>query len=71
MAKRKRRVRARHPEQFEQLDEELTKALDNLTQRNRETEQSLDELAPEKTADSPEDNSSEPADQPAHHEQDT
>jgi hypothetical protein len=71
MAKRKKRVRAHHPEEFEQLDEELTRALDNLAQRNRATERSLDELAPEKTADLPEDNSSESADHPAHDEEET
>ncbi len=44
MAKRKKRITTRHPEQFEQLDEELSKALDNLAQRNKETEASLGEF---------------------------
>ncbi len=69
MAKRKKRVRPQHPEQFEQLDDELTRALDNLMQRNRETERSLDELAPKKTSDPQQDNSSESSDRPAHDEQ--
>jgi hypothetical protein len=47
MAKRKKRIKARHPEDFQQLDEELTKALDRLTERNRETEMSLAEFASE------------------------
>jgi len=71
MAKRKKRVRPRHPEEFEQLDEELTRALDNLAQRNRETERSLDELASEKTRDPAEDDSSESVDEPADAVQDT
>ena len=49
MAKRKKRFRARHPEEFEKLDEELTKALDALAQRNRETEGSLGKFASAET----------------------
>ena len=54
MAKRKKRFTARHPEDFQQLDEELTKALDHLADRNRETELSLTEFASEETDASPE-----------------
>jgi hypothetical protein len=56
MAKRKKRFTARHPEQFQQLDEELSKALDNLAQRNKETEASLGEFGPDETdSESPDD----------------
>jgi hypothetical protein len=41
MAKRKKRFTTHHPEAFERLDEEFTKALDNLVARNRETEAAL------------------------------
>ena len=41
MARRKKRLATRHPEKFQQLDEELSKALDNLAERNKETEASL------------------------------
>ena len=49
MAERKKRFTARHPEGFQQLDEELSKALDNLAQRNRETEASLGEFGLDET----------------------
>ena len=49
MAKRKKRFTARHPEDFQQLDEELTKALDHLAERNRETEMSLAEFVSDET----------------------
>jgi len=41
MAKRKKRFRISHPEEFERLDDELSRALDNLAERNREAETSL------------------------------
>lgn len=63
MAKRKKRFKTRHSEGFEQLDEELTKALGNLAARNRETELSLGEFASEETDSCPEDDSQESAQQ--------
>ena len=63
MAKRKKRITTQHPEEFQQLDEELTKALDNLAERNRETELSLGEFASEETDSSPENDSQESAQQ--------
>ena len=49
MAKRKKRFTTRHPEEFQQLDEELTKALDDLAERNRETELSLTQFVSAET----------------------
>jgi uncharacterized membrane protein YccC len=69
MAKRKKRLHARHPEQFEHLDEELTTALDNLAQRNREAERLLGELAPEKPQDPHAEASLESFEQPAHNDE--
>ena len=66
MAKRKKRFTARHPEEFERLDQELTRALDNLAERNRETKRSLDEFASAETDQCAEEDSSEPPDQGAH-----
>ena len=63
MAKRKKRIKAQHPEEFQKLDEELTKALLNLAQRNRETELSLGEFAAEETDSSLENDSPESAQQ--------
>ena len=65
MAKRKKRFETRQPEKFERLDEELTKALDNLAERNRETELSLGEFASEETNCCSENNSQEAAKQEA------
>ncbi len=59
MAKRKKRITTRHPEQFEQLDEELSKALDNLAQRNKETEASLGEFGLEEPDSEPSDDAQE------------
>jgi hypothetical protein len=61
MAKRKKRFAARHPEEFERLDQELTRALDTLGERNRETERSLDEFCSAGTEACSEDGSPETA----------
>ncbi|MCK5557224.1 MAG: hypothetical protein KAJ01_02525 [Candidatus Hydrogenedentes bacterium] len=54
MARRKKRFTARHPEKFQQLDEELSRALDNLAERNKETEASLGRFGSAETdSDSP------------------
>jgi len=63
MAKRKKRFTARHPDEFERLDEELTEALDNLAERNREAELSLGEFASTETDSCPEEDSQESAQQ--------
>jgi hypothetical protein len=59
MAKRKKRITTRHPEQFEQLDEELSKALDTLAQRNKETEASLGQFGLDEPDSGPLDDSQE------------
>lgn len=46
MAKRKKRLTIRNPEKLQELDEELSSALANLAQRNRETRKSLGKFAP-------------------------
>lgn len=45
MRKRRKRFVTRQPEEFERLDEQLTKALENLAERNRETAASLGKFA--------------------------
>jgi hypothetical protein len=59
MAKRKKRHLARHPEEFQQLDEELSRALDNLAQRNKETEASLGEFRSDEADPEPSDDAQE------------
>lgn len=59
MAKRKKRFTALHPEEFQRLDEELTRALDDLAERNRETELSLTEFASAEAEACPEDDAQE------------
>jgi len=63
MAKRKKRFTTHHPEVFQELDEELIKALDNLAERNREAELSLGEFASTETDSSPEVDSQETPEQ--------
>ncbi len=59
MARRKKRFKAQHPDDFQRLDEELTKALDNLAERSREAELSLGEFASADTDSCPDEDSQE------------
>ena len=63
MAKRKKRVKAQQPDDFQRLDEELTEALGNLAERNREAEKSLGEFASAETDSSTEEDSQDSAQQ--------